>query len=61
MAYCTFNEGLGKVCVSVLMMIPLHRLHWLRNEFYPVIKEALEIRGEIDPEGPHRSGAADGR
>ena len=49
MAYCTFNEGLGKVLrFGAYDDTVITRLHWLRNEFYPVIKEALEIRGEID-------------
>ena len=49
MAYCTFNEGLGKVLrFGAYDDTVITRLHWLRNEFYPLIKEALEIRGEID-------------
>jgi hypothetical protein len=48
-AYCTVNEGLGKVlrfgaCDDEV----LARLRWMEKELYPVLKEAMEIRGEID-------------
>ena len=39
MAYCTFNEGLGKVLrFGAYDETVITRLHWLRNEFYPVIQ-----------------------
>ena len=48
-AYCTMNEGLGKVlrfgaCDEEVFA----RLHRMRDEYYPVLKEALELHGEID-------------
>ncbi len=48
-AYCTINEGLGKVlrfgaCDDEV----LTRLRWMEKELYPVLKEAIEIVGPID-------------
>ncbi len=48
-AYCTINEGLGKVlrfgaCDDEV----LTRLRWMEKELYPVLKAAMEIKGEID-------------
>ncbi|MDO4572200.1 MAG: DUF1116 domain-containing protein, partial [Clostridia bacterium] len=48
-AYCTINEGLGKVlrfgaCDDEV----LKRLRWMEKELYPVLKAAVERRGEID-------------
>jgi hypothetical protein len=48
-AYCTINEGLGKVMrfggndESVLA-----RLRWLRDEFAPMLAAALDVRGPLD-------------
>ncbi len=48
-AYCTFNEGLGKVLrFGAYQDEVIARLHWMEDELYPVIKEALELCGEID-------------
>ncbi len=48
-AYCTMNEGLGKVlrfgaCDEEVFT----RLRWMRDHLYPVMKEALAIHGDID-------------
>ncbi|MDO4565320.1 MAG: DUF1116 domain-containing protein [Clostridia bacterium] len=48
-AYCTLNEGLGKVlrfgaCDDEVFT----RLHWMRDVLYPVLREAMKIKGEID-------------
>ena len=48
-AYCTMNEGLGKVLrFGACDQEVFDRLHRMRNEYYPVLKQALEIHGEID-------------
>ena len=48
-AYCTFNEGLGKVLrFGAYQDEVIERLHWLEDELYPIMKEALAITGEID-------------
>ena len=48
-AYCTFNEGLGKVLrFGAFGDEVITRLKWLQNPLYPIIKEALEIHGEIN-------------
>lgn len=48
-AYCTMNEGLGKVlrfgACDDEVFARLHRMH---DEYYPVLKQALELHGEID-------------
>lgn len=48
-AYCTINEGLGKVlrfgaCDDEV----LTRLRWIEKKLYPVLRAAMEIKGEID-------------
>lgn len=48
-AYCTFNEGLGKVlrfgaCDDEV----LTRLRWLETDLYPVLRDAMKLKGEID-------------
>ena len=48
-AYCTINEGLGKVlrfgaCDGEV----LTRLRWMETELYPLLKAALAVKGEID-------------
>ena len=48
-AYCTLNEGLGKVlrfgaCDEEVFT----RLRWIRDHLYPVLKAAMEIKGSID-------------
>lgn len=48
-AYCTMNEGLGKVLrFGACDQEVFDRLHRMRDCYYPVLKEALEIHGEID-------------
>ncbi len=49
MAYCTFNEGLGKVLrFGAYQPEVIERLHWIEDEFYPIIKAAMDICGDID-------------
>lgn len=48
-AYCTMNEGLGKVlrfgaCDEEVFT----RLRWMRDHLYPVVKAGVELKGEID-------------
>jgi hypothetical protein len=48
-AYCTLNEGLGKVlrfgaCDEEVFT----RLRWMRDVLYPVLQVALAQRGELD-------------
>lgn len=48
-AYCTINEGLGKVLrFGAFDDEVLTRLRWMEHELYPILKEAVEIKGEID-------------
>ena len=48
-AYATINEGLGKVLrFGAYQDEVIERLHWIQNELYPLLKEAVEICGEID-------------
>lgn len=48
-AYCTFNEGLGKVLrMGAFSEEVINRLNWMEKVLAPVIKEALIITGEID-------------
>ncbi len=48
-AYCTLNEGLGKVLrFGAYQPEVVERLRWMEKEFYPVLKAAVEILGEID-------------
>ncbi len=48
-AYCTFNEGLGKVLrFGAYGKEVLDRLYWMQNYLAPVLKQALEIKGSID-------------
>ena len=48
-AYCTINEGLGKVLrFGACDEEVLTRLRWMERELYPVLKEAVAIKGEID-------------
>ncbi len=48
-AYCTINEGLGKVLrFGAYDNEVLTRLKWMERELYPVLKDALAIKGEID-------------
>ena len=48
-AYCTFNEGLGKVLrMGAFSEEVINRLNWMEKVLAPVIREALIITGEID-------------
>ena len=48
-AYCNINEGLGKVLrFGAFDESVINRLRWLESDFYPVMKKALEIHGELD-------------
>jgi len=48
-SYCTINEGLGKVLrFGACDEEVLDRLSWMEKELYPVLKEAMEIKKEID-------------
>ncbi len=48
-AYCTINEGLGKVLrFGACDEEVLTRLRWMEKELYPVLKFAVEYKGAID-------------
>jgi hypothetical protein len=48
-AYCTLNEGLGKVLrYGAFGEEVITRLKWMENTLAPVLKEALKLRGPID-------------
>lgn len=48
-AYCTFNEGLGKVLrFGAYSSEVLNRLYWMEHSLATVLKEAMEIKGSID-------------
>ncbi|MCE5236238.1 MAG: DUF1116 domain-containing protein [Eubacteriales bacterium] len=48
-AYCTVNEGLGKVLrFGACDAAVLERLAYMRDSLYPVLKAAMEIKGGID-------------
>jgi hypothetical protein len=48
-AYCTLNEGLGKVLrFGAYGEEVLTRLRWMEKVLYPVLKETIEIHGPID-------------
>lgn len=48
-AYCTMNEGLGKVLrFGACDQEVFDRLHRMKDYYYPVLKEALALHGEID-------------
>lgn len=48
-AYCTMNEGLGKVLrFGACDQEVFDRLHWMSDHLYPVLKAALGVKGEID-------------
>jgi hypothetical protein len=49
LAYATMNEGLGKVLrFGAFGPEVIQRLTWMKDELYPIIKQALEIKGTID-------------
>ena len=48
-AYCTMNEGLGKVLrFGSFGEDVISRLDWMEKTLAPLLKEAIEITGEID-------------
>ena len=48
-AYCTMNEGLGKVLrYGAYSQEVIDRLKWMEEVLYPVLKEAIKLRGEIN-------------
>ncbi|MCC5910171.1 MAG: DUF1116 domain-containing protein [Clostridiaceae bacterium] len=48
-AYCTLNEGLGKVLrYGAYSQEVIDRLKWMENTLAPMLKEALALCGEID-------------
>ena len=48
-AYCTLNEGLGKVLrFGAYQQEVIDRLNWMENTLAPVLKASLELCGEID-------------
>ncbi len=48
-AYCTLNEGLGKVLrYGAYSEEVINRLKWMEKVLGPVLKEALELKGPID-------------
>ncbi len=48
-AYCTLNEGLGKVLrYGAYDNETIERLKWIENELYPTLKKAVEFIGKID-------------
>ncbi len=49
LAYCTLNEGLGKVLrYGAYSEEVIERLQWMEKTLAPVLKAALELCGEID-------------
>lgn len=48
-AYCTLNEGLGKVLrYGAFSTEVIDRLKWMEKILAPTLKEALELKGAID-------------
>ncbi|MBF8984215.1 DUF1116 domain-containing protein [Lutibacter sp. B2] len=48
-AYCTLNEGLGKVLrYGAYSEEVIERLNWIQNSLGPVLRDALTLAGEID-------------
>ncbi len=48
-AYCTLNEGLGKVLrYGAYSDEVIERLHWLSDELAPILVAALKLHGPID-------------
>ncbi|MTI69060.1 MAG: DUF1116 domain-containing protein [Firmicutes bacterium] len=48
-AYCTLNEGLGKVLrYGAFSEEVIERLNWMENTLAPVLKDALKLSGPID-------------
>ncbi|MEW6624433.1 MAG: DUF1116 domain-containing protein [Bacillota bacterium] len=48
-AYCTVNEGLGKVLrYGANSQEVIDRLHWIEKKYMPILSEALKLTGGID-------------
>lgn len=48
-AYCTMNEGLGKVLrFGAYDSSVIEHLNWMEKTLYPIMKQALEIHGPMD-------------
>ncbi len=48
-AYCTMNEGLGKVLrFGAYDATVIAKLHWMADVLYPALKKAIEASGKID-------------
>ena len=48
-AYCTINEGLGKVLrMGAFSEEVIVRLRWIEKTMYPILKEAMQIHGPLD-------------
>ncbi|HUV09009.1 MAG TPA: DUF1116 domain-containing protein [Spirochaetia bacterium] len=48
-AYCTLNEGLGKVLrYGAFSGEVITRLKWMEHELAPILRKALEKHGEVD-------------
>lgn len=48
-AYCTLNEGLGKVLrFGAYSEEVITRLNWMRDVLGPVLRETIEIKGEVN-------------
>ncbi|TVR74432.1 MAG: DUF1116 domain-containing protein [Spirochaetaceae bacterium] len=48
-AYCTLNEGLGKVLrYGANSEEVIERLRWMEKELAPILKKALELHGPLD-------------
>ena len=48
-AYCTLNEGLGKVLrYGAYAEEVIDRLNWMRDTLYPALKKILEMTGPIE-------------
>ncbi|KAF2956572.1 DUF1116 domain-containing protein [Marinitoga sp. 38H-ov] len=48
-SYCTMNEGLGKVLrYGANGPDVIEKLKWMEEVLYPVLKEAIELKGEIN-------------
>lgn len=49
MAYCTLNEGLGKVLrYGAYSEEVIERLKWIEKELAPILSKALELHGPMD-------------
>jgi len=49
LAYCTLNEGLGKVLrYGAFSEEVIERLNWIEKTLAPVLTAALKLRGDID-------------